>query len=382
MGKPSAPKPSDPKQVAGTQTASNVATAIAQQGLNNMNQVTPYGNLSYSQTGTQSYTDPVSGKTFNIPKYTATQTFSPEQQALFDKGNALKSNMADFAGSRLDGMMRPQGPGSFKLPEMGNVDDIRNFNAQRVGGGPELSTSFENAGDITRSYGSNDFSADRQRVEDALMERMSPSLEQDRSRLENRLASQGIRIGSEAYNSAMDDFSRQSNDARMSAILNAGQEQSRMTGMDAARAAFENAAQGQQFSQNMATANFGNQAHQQMFQNQLSGAGFNNQAALQETNADTSRFNAANAANGQAFQQQMAGRSQDFNELQSLMGGTQVQNPNYVNNNAAQIAGVDYAGLQNNYDNQMQNQYQQQMGQWNDTIGGLFGLGSNLLMGF
>ena len=74
MGKPSAPKPPDPIKTGSAQTATNIGTAVANAGLNQVDQITPDGSLSYSQTGTTSWTDPVSGKTYDIPKFTATQT--------------------------------------------------------------------------------------------------------------------------------------------------------------------------------------------------------------------------------------------------------------------------------------------------------------------
>ena len=54
------------------------------------------------------------------------------------------------------------------------------------------------------------------------MGRINPQLAKERSNIEQRLADQGIRYGSQAYTSAMDDYNRQSNDARFAAIGQAG----------------------------------------------------------------------------------------------------------------------------------------------------------------
>ena len=70
-----APKPPDPVKTGAAQTATNIGTAVASQFLNNVNQVTPEGNLEYSQNGTYTFTDPVSGESYDIPTFTATQTF-------------------------------------------------------------------------------------------------------------------------------------------------------------------------------------------------------------------------------------------------------------------------------------------------------------------
>ena len=95
MGKPKAPKPTDPVKVGQAQTGSNIGSAVAQANLNNVNQVTPYGSLTYGQTGTSTYTDPTTGQTYSIPQFTATQTLSPEQRALYDTNVQTQQNLAN-----------------------------------------------------------------------------------------------------------------------------------------------------------------------------------------------------------------------------------------------------------------------------------------------
>src|SRR5215470_2500215 len=82
MGKKSsqAPKSPDPKQTAAAQTSANIGTALAEGIMNRVNQVTPDGALTYARAGTTAWTDPPTGKTYEIPNYTATTTLSPEQQ--------------------------------------------------------------------------------------------------------------------------------------------------------------------------------------------------------------------------------------------------------------------------------------------------------------
>lgn len=85
MSGPSAPPPApDPVRTAQAQTESNRATAITQQGLNSVNQVTPYGSLNYSQNGT--WQD-------GTPRFTATQTLSPEMRNLFNLGTQTQGNI-------------------------------------------------------------------------------------------------------------------------------------------------------------------------------------------------------------------------------------------------------------------------------------------------
>lgn len=81
---------------------------MANAGLNQVDQFTPDGNLTYSQAGNTSWTDPVSGKTYQIPKYAATQTLSQSGQAIKDRTDAAQLNFATLANDqsgRLGGLM-------------------------------------------------------------------------------------------------------------------------------------------------------------------------------------------------------------------------------------------------------------------------------------
>jgi hypothetical protein len=195
-----------------------------------------------------------------------------------------------------------------------------------VNAGP-VATTFDQAGDVTRSIGASDFSADRQRYESALLKRLSPQIENDRRALQTQLASQGIRLGSQAYNDAMFNQERQVNDARLGAILNAGTEQERMFGMDAARGQFANAAQQQAYNQALGRGQFQNAGQQQAY-NQALGAGtFANQAQAQRfgQNATQAAFN--NQAQAQDYDQRLGAgtfanqaQAQQFGQAQARAG--------------------------------------------------------------
>ena len=409
MGKPKAPEPPDPQETAAAQTGTNVSTAVANSILGNVNQKTPYGSLTYGQSGTYKWTDPTSGKTYDLPIMTATQTLSPEQQKILDQNNQTNLNLATLATNQ-SGKLNNLLSTPFTLggaPAAGDPSKLTMPNYQQFGAGPQLQTHIGNAGniqnsiagagDITKTYGT-DYASNVQEVQDALMARMQPSLDKDRAALETRLANQGIQIGTAAYNSAMDDFSRQTNDARYGAIINAGQEQSRLAGLAQQQAAFQNQAQQQQFGQNQAQAQFGNQAQQQaytqaannaqfantaaqqMYQNQNTATAGNNTLQDQRFNAQQAMIDAQNQARSQYINEQFALRNQPINEIIGLMGGAQVQNPNFVPTEGVQMPTVDYAGLvQQNYANQM-GAYNSQLAQSNSLLGGLFGLGSSLIM--
>ena len=82
--KPDPPQPPDPIRTAAGATATNVGTAIANQQMNNINQITPQGALTYSQTGTYTYNDTTTGSSYQIPLTTATQSSS-------DSGHTTRS---------------------------------------------------------------------------------------------------------------------------------------------------------------------------------------------------------------------------------------------------------------------------------------------------
>lgn len=260
--------------VAAAQSQANRETAITNAYLNRVNQITPYGSLNYQQSGTAPD---------GTPLFTATQSFTPEMQRLFDTGMQTRQGLADLGGT-LVGQARDA---------MGQPLDFSGL--------PELT---------------NDFSGDRERVETALYDRLNPQLQQRRQQVETQLANQGVAVGTEAWRRAMDDLARGENDAHLGVIGQGGQEQSRLYGL---------ALQGRR----------------------------------------------------QGIQERVTQRTQPLNELQAIMGGSQVQNPNFVNVPGANVANTDIAGIYaNNYNQQMQAYNQQQSG-----LGGLFQLGGTLLGG-
>lgn len=195
MGK-GAPAAPDPVQTANAQTASNRETAIAQTGLNAQNQITPYGNLTYSQIGTWSD---------GTPRYQSEQTLSAAGQQLFNTGQQTQQNLANLAqqqSGRLSGLL--------------NKD--LNFGSLPQGG----------------QWQNTDYSQDRQRVEEGLFSRLNPQIDRQRQALEQDLVNRGIRPGSSAYSAQQQDFNQGLNDQRTSILLQGGQEQSRLQNMQLA----------------------------------------------------------------------------------------------------------------------------------------------------
>jgi len=51
-------------------------------------------------------------------------------------------------------------------------------------------------------------------------------------------------------------------------------------------------------------------------------------------------------------------RTQPINEIMALASGRQIQNPNFINTGRTNIPTTDFAGIQANYDNILQQQFQ------------------------
>ncbi|WP_068305923.1 hypothetical protein [Pararhodobacter sp. CCB-MM2] len=426
MGKPKAPQSPDPQETAGAQTANNIGTATANAWLTNPSQNTPWGSVTTQQRMDASgngmfyeYTDPNTGEVFNIPLLEQNTTLTPGQQQLFDTGQQTQQALAS-AGlaqtNRIAGHLSNEIDTS-GVTAGGSADGIRKANLttkiadagqiQRDVGGQTLGQNYSgdiaDAGAITSTYGT-DWSADRQRVEDALYARLNPQLDRDRESLRTSLINQGIREGSTAFDRAMGRLDEQSNDARMQVVLAGGQEQSRLAGLDAQRAAFENSAQQQQFGQNatrtqfandaqtainnaklgqfgvdMGQGEFRNAAQNQQFGQNATSAQFYNDAQLNQQNADMSlegfKQDLRNAQMGELF----ALRNQPLNEISALTSGTQVNMPQFPGFNSNAVPTVDRAGLEmQNYQNQMQ-AYNARMGAWQSGMGGILGLGAALI---
>lgn len=347
MKTPRAPSPPDPQETAAAQTGSSIGTAIANQYLQ-PNQATPWGRMTNTQTGTASWTDPSSGRTYEIPQFTQTTTLPRNQQRLLDTQTANNQRIANIGGRQATQLGSILGRRA-SAPNLGEMSGT-GPNMGEVGRGPQLRTD----------YGPTDFSSDRAKVERALLSRMNPALQQARDRMTAQLSNQGIKVGSEAYDREMANLGQNENDARMQAILAGGGEQSRLAGL----------------ARDQAT--FGNDAMQQMFQNRMAGTGFNNAARQGEFDNRMSALGFNNDARAREFGMGQQLRSGAVNEANALRAGGQVQMPVMPGVQSPQMPNVDMGGLINNqYQGQMAN-WQQQMQGRNQMMGGLFGLGASL----
>jgi hypothetical protein len=164
---PSAPAAPNYAAAAQATAAGNIEAARAATAANRINQVTPYGSLSYSQSGTDPYGNPT---------YTATQALSPQQQQLLDYQNQSSIGLGQLANKGL-----------------GYVENM-------------LNTPFNTAALPSTGFNPS------QTYQDAYMQRLAPQLEQNREALQQQLANKGIDIGSTAYDRAMQSQAQREND--------------------------------------------------------------------------------------------------------------------------------------------------------------------------
>lgn len=379
MGKPTAPTPPDPTATARAATGTNVSTAIANAQLGNVNQVTPQGNLDYSQSGTYNFTDPTTGSSYDIPQFTATQTLTPIGQQMLDQTNAAKLNLASI-GNMSSGQLQEllsHGIDLSTIPTGGNatwgLGNIGQAQGTIAPSGAPQST-FGDAGPITTDYGPDtDFATSRSNVENALFKRVQPQNDRDLANLQAHLDAQGIRYGSPAYTAAMDNYQRGINDLRLGITAQGGAEQKLQADMAAQRAGFQNAAEQQAYTQAQGRGTFANSAQAARFQQNATSLQALNSALAQQGAQQTERFNAEQAQRAQALSEQYALRNQPINEISSLLSGSQVSNPAFLNTSSAKIPTTDVAGIINSSFTDSLNAYKQDSSNYNNLIGGLFG---------
>ena len=324
----SAPSTPDYTALAKEQAAGNLDLAKYTTEANRVNQVTPYGNITYSQGsptvdqtgydaalqayqnslnsqnqshgssstpnnifggyGTNNYNNNnknhnnlvapnIADYTKGSNQWTATQTLSPAQQAILNAKEGLTTG------------------------KLGYAQDLLN-KAQNGQGGVDMSS--------LPSYGINP----GETYSDAIMRRLQPSMDQAKQSFDAQMANQGVMPGTQAYDNAYRNFSQGQNDQRTSAI--------------------------------------------------------------------TGGMNVGLAANNQAFNQGITNMNQPINMVNSLENGSQVQNPQGVNSaNMQQVAGPDLVGAANNtYNAQLQN-YNAQNAASGNFMNGLLGLGAAAMSG-
>jgi len=266
MCAPKAPELTPPGQTAAAQVSQNIGTALANAQLNNVNQYTADGSKIYDVTGYTRYvdkSDPENPVKYRIPQYSLTENLSPDQQAIKDQQDQTKLGLSTLANNQTsflqDYMSKPwdYNPNKHMRWATGLYDKLNN-----------------------------------------------DKTEQAQQGLQTQLANSGIKLGSDAYDRAM---------------------------------------QSQQKAQMDARNQFGLDSYQ---------TGFNTS---------------------------LASRNQPINEITALMSGGQVSQPQFGPTNGYNIPTTDQAGITAQYDSNRMQQWQAQMAQRQNLLGGLFSMGASML---
>lgn len=287
--KSDAPPAPDYIGAANAQGAANVEAARATAKLSNPNVYTPYGSQTVTYNG-------------DVP--TVTQSLTPTSQKTLDAQQAVQYQLANLGqkGTNIASNVLDK-PFSF--------------------GGPAVQTSLDlsNVAKMPVNAGTTG--------QEALMARLEPSLQKQRTSTETQLINQGLRPGTEAYNNAIQLLGQQENDARSQAALQ---------GLN-----LDIGANAQGYNQALQSGQFGNTAQQQ---------------ALAE-----------------AIQQ----RQMPLNEISALMSGSQIQNPQFGAYAGANVAPAPIANATAQQGAYAANAYNQQVAQDNALTSGLFSLGGAAL---
>lgn len=177
MCAPSAPPPPDYAGAATAQGAANKDAAIASSNLNNPNVINPLG--------TQTWTEGANPG----DRPTLTQTYSPEQQALYEQSVRSK---------QLLGGLGEQGATALQGVVGKNLD---------LSGAPQAPGSYDQV---------------RQRVIDASMSRANEDYGKQTEQANSELIAAGLRPGTKAYQDRMQMIERSRNDARTQAEIAGG----------------------------------------------------------------------------------------------------------------------------------------------------------------
>lgn len=240
MCAPAPPAPPDYVGQAKAQGEANKDAAIASSIMSNPNIITPYGSQTvsydygttqqpvgaynpnrgmdlgsgYDPTGGRSYampSQPSSGTPGGVPVPTVTQSFSPEQQKLYDQQTQISSDLNDTALGGL-GRVNDMMGSSF---DMAGFSDVSGVDTGRLT--PRT---------VQGTVGGQD------EIYQAMMDREASRFGQRRDATEADLLARGFNPGGSGYDNRIDEISRAENDFSLGARLNAGQEQQRLFDME------------------------------------------------------------------------------------------------------------------------------------------------------
>lgn len=339
--------------------ANNLAMAKYTTAANRVNQTNQFGTQNWVYTPQYDANGNETGG-----GWTQTTTLNPEQQALFNSQTAGNQGVSDAANAALRNSAQLTNP---------NLDLSRLPGYQGIDASRLRSVNDLNLSGLTNINGINLNALPRGAInpgttaQQAIMSRLQPQLSQYDNELSQRLANQGITLGSEAYNREMALAGQRRNDLELQAAAQ---------GISLDQAARQQAFGEQQglFNSQFAQRGQGLTEQQALYNSQMG----QRQQGLAEQQAIDSQIR---QQRGQMLNEQQAAINVPLNTINALRSGSQVQNPTFGNfAQQANVAGADALGAANQqYTNQL-NAANAQRATNAGMFGGLAQLGTAALL--
>lgn len=320
-GKSDAPAPPDYLGAANAQAAASKEVTNIQNWANRPTQNTPWATTSWN---TSAAVDPATGQP--VTQWTQNTTLAPGLQEALDNQIGLQNDRSQLASSFMGRVANEYGqPFDYsQMPDFAMANAPQNLGTRTADYSRGLTTGFNFGGplpQINEGY--------RDQVANQLMQKMQPVHDYQTRGLETKLANQGLRPGSEAYNRAMNQLGQQQAAERYNALDASGNEAQRLFNMQ-----MQTAQTG--FNQNMQGAQFNNQALGQASALDIARMNAQNQALAQQYGLNAQQAAAQNQLRQAMIAEQAQRRGMSLNEMNALLTGQQVAMPQMPGFNTAQ----------------------------------------------
>lgn len=290
---------------------------------------------------------------------TVTQTLTPQAQQTLESQQRVQTALANLGETGIANaratLEKPFVPTTTQIEHdfggYGDVPDAANYMAKTS---VPLQYSIDTSGAAAMPINAGTT------AQELILQRLNPTIEAGDVSFRQQLANQGLTPGTEAYDKAFRNREMSKNDLYNQAALQ---------GIN-----LDMAARNQTVNELLGLGTFGNQA-------QLAGAGLYNSAMGQnygqgmqtqgtEYSQALNKAQFQNTAQQQQLAQDLALRAQPINEVIGLMGGSQIQLPQFAGYQGTSIAPAPtFAGVQAANQAAMQNYGIQQAGQNATTQG-------------
>ena len=214
---PSAPAAPDYTGAAQATAAGNLSAAQAATAANRVNQITPYGNLDYAESGTDSQGNPT---------WTATTSLNNVGQQLLNTQNQTSLGLGQTINAQLGNVQNTMGQGF-------------NPNTAAIATNPNYASGMQGW----------------DKANQILQARLQPQMQQNLESQNAALANQGIVQGTKAYENAMRTFNQGQNDLLTNSQLTGQQIGNNLFNQGIQGGNFQNAAQQQQYNQALTNYN-------------------------------------------------------------------------------------------------------------------------------